>query len=79
MNIIKYKDELEQIKPAKASGGKIDVIKPDRWTNGNWIAETKLDGVRLLMHMTREGIDSQQEGYQRRQISIWRGQIMCLT
>ena len=55
MKIIKYKDELEQIKPSKASGGKIDAIKPDRWTNGNWIAETKLDGVRLLMHMTREG------------------------
>jgi len=53
--IKEFKLELEQIETSKANGGKVEEVKPECWTDDNWVAELKLDGTRLKMHITSEG------------------------
>jgi len=53
--IKKYELDLEQIEASKASGGAIYTIPENIWETYGWIAEEKLDGTRLKMHITPEG------------------------
>jgi len=54
---IKYFNQyLPQYEPSGASGGKVTMVKPECWVDDNeYVAERKLDGTRLKMHITNEG------------------------
>ena len=53
--IKRFELDLEQIETSRASGGAIYTIPEDIWEKDGWIAEQKLDGTRLKMHITPEG------------------------
>jgi hypothetical protein len=58
MNTVKtFTQKLPQIKTSKATGGKIEDVPEVAWNDANkWVAKRKLDGVRLIGHLTSEGV-----------------------
>lgn len=54
--IKEFKDHVEQLDTSRANGGRASELKSEVWNDDNeWVAELKLDGTRLLMHITPEG------------------------